>query len=262
MTDFAASPNKIICRITDVNSKTAFRPIAPCAELTILLITRGEAVALIDGKETALAVGDAAIICPRTLWTILNEKDARYREITIDLQSSANGEIRKYAYYLNGDSYALKSADNDELRKRVIDAVSNIIPNDDDSIERALNALVTRPHDKPNVADDKKRYAVNTMLLYIRDRYAESISVDEIAKACGYGGFYAMKLFKRFTGDSIIDYVNKCRIFAAERLLLETTDEIHTIARQVGYGNVSYFNRQFKRIYGTSPKEYRKSHGA
>lgn len=111
---------------------------------------------------------------------------------------------------------------------------------------------------KPNVAEDKRCYTVRLALEYIRTEYMNNVTIEQIAKHCGYSEFYVMKLFKQFTGCSIVDYVNNYRLTIAGRQLKDTADDIATIAYQVGYNNVSYFNRQFKKAYGTTPKDFRK----
>jgi AraC-like DNA-binding protein len=56
---------------------------------------------------------------------------------------------------------------------------------------------------------------------------------------------------------SFTDYVNQIRIAEVKRLLKESDAPVSTIAHQVGFGNVSHFNRVFKSIVGVSPTQYR-----
>ena len=109
----------------------------------------------------------------------------------------------------------------------------------------------------PNIAEDKRLYTVRRALEYIRAEYMNEITIENVAKHCGYSEFYMMKLFKQFTGESVVDYVNNYRLTVAGRQLRDTQDDIATIAYQVGYNNVSYFNRQFKKQYGMTPREFR-----
>ena len=67
-----------------------------------------------------------------------------------------------------------------------------------------------------------------------------------------------MKFFKCHMGTGFIDYLNDYRLVMAERLLRSSDNSVLEIAVQSGFDNLSYFNRIFKRKYGTSPGKYRK----
>lgn len=110
---------------------------------------------------------------------------------------------------------------------------------------------------KTNVSEDKRNYMVRKVLEFIRTEYMNEITIEKIAKQCGYSEFYTMKLFRQFTGCSCLDYVNNYRLTVAGRKLRDTDAEVSAIAYQVGFNNVSYFNRQFKKQYGMTPKEFR-----
>ena len=51
--------------------------------------------------------------------------------------------------------------------------------------------------------------------------------------------------------------MNNVRLSQAAHMLLSTGEDITEIAFGAGFNNVSYFDRQFKKIYGFSPKDYR-----
>lgn len=251
---------KPVCKIKDIENNLLFKPIAPKNELKIMLITQGNAEIYIDGKRESLAVGDIAVAYPQAICTAVAD-NVKLREIVIDLQNAKNSEISRYAHFLNGNSnaptYIKNNADN-----IIYKAVNSLDAQDETTVEKLLKALVDCRQGATSLTDNKQRYAANLLLHYIYENYAANITVDKAAKACGYSEFYTMKLFKQFTGTSIVDYANKYRVYLARDLLKNTQTDICKIAVQVGYENISYFNRQFKKAYGITPKEYRKANSA
>lgn len=89
-----------------------------------------------------------------------------------------------------------------------------------------------------------------------------ALSLQEIAKECNISAAYLGKLFKEQTGEYFNDYLLKARLKASEILLLENKLRMGEIAENVGFANQSYFNKMFRRSYGTSPAEYRRIRNA
>ena len=79
-----------------------------------------------------------------------------------------------------------------------------------------------------------------------------------MAELTFYSKSHFMKFFKSHMGTGFIDYLNDYRLVMAERLLRSSDNSVLEIAVQNGFDNLSYFNRIFKRKYGTSPGKYRK----
>ncbi len=92
---------------------------------------------------------------------------------------------------------------------------------------------------------------------YMRDHLTENISVDKLAdKACmSTSNFY--RTFRNTLGESPIDYLNAERIKFAKRLIQNTKLKFSDIAFKSGFNNISYFNRQFKRLEKITPNQYR-----
>lgn len=100
---------------------------------------------------------------------------------------------------------------------------------------------------------------VKQILFYVENHYSESISIEAAASLCNFSPSYFMKFFKSVTGTSFLQYVNHYRLEIAASLLLQTTDSILSISEEVGFHNHSYFIRSFKKKFGKTPKDYRKS---
>lgn len=101
---------------------------------------------------------------------------------------------------------------------------------------------------------------IDGILLYIQHNYQENLKLGTIAELFGYNSSYLGKVFTKATGKSFNSYVDEIRIENSKKLLLEQNPKVYEIAQQVGYTNVDYFHKKFKKYVGMSPAEYRKSH--
>ena len=80
---------------------------------------------------------------------------------------------------------------------------------------------------------------VCNILIYINNNYKKDISIDEISNYFSYNRFYIMKLFKREIGDSIINYINKLKIYKSIQLL-DSNKSILNISISSGFNSLEY----------------------
>lgn len=99
---------------------------------------------------------------------------------------------------------------------------------------------------------------IKTALNYIQQHYSEAISIAELAELCHFSEPYFMSFFKQSVGLSCMDYILRLRLKTAEMNLRTTDKSISEIALECGYHNLANFNRQFKRMYHLTPREYKK----
>jgi AraC-like DNA-binding protein len=92
---------------------------------------------------------------------------------------------------------------------------------------------------------------------HIRRRYAEHITLDELARVAGMSRRTLTREFVKIVGLSPIDYLIRERIRIASKLLNETNINVTEAALRVGFSDSNYFSRQFRAITGLSPKETR-----
>jgi Transcriptional regulator containing an amidase domain and an AraC-type DNA-binding HTH domain len=99
-----------------------------------------------------------------------------------------------------------------------------------------------------------------TVLQYINQHYREPgvMSVEAIARTIFVSPSRFASLFKAYIGISCHAYIVDLRLRYASRQLLETQEQVATIALASGFNDISHFIKVFKRKYGYSPSEYRR----
>lgn len=100
---------------------------------------------------------------------------------------------------------------------------------------------------------------LDDILYYIDHNYTTNIKLETIAPLFGYNSAYLGKIFTKTTGESFNSYVDHMRIEHSKELLKENRLKVYEIAEQVGYKNVDYFHKKFKKYVNMSPAEYRKN---
>jgi AraC-like DNA-binding protein len=99
--------------------------------------------------------------------------------------------------------------------------------------------------------------AVKNAKIYIHAHLAEPMTLEQVAKAVNVSPFHFCKIFKRATGLTFTDFVNRARVEKAKRMLMKPDARITEVAYDVGFQSLSHFNRSFRRIASESPTEYR-----
>ncbi len=111
-----------------------------------------------------------------------------------------------------------------------------------------------------NATGNPSRDSIMDDILYYIDRnFQSNIKLESIAPLFGYNSAYLGKIFNKTFGESFNSYVDNKRIERSKELLIENKLKVYEIAEQVGYNNIDYFHKKFKKHVGVSPAEYRKS---
>ncbi len=93
---------------------------------------------------------------------------------------------------------------------------------------------------------------------YIQEHYNESITLETVSKITGFHPAYFSSLFKKSTNQNFMDYLTDIRITHAKEMLIQTDQDISDIAASVGYTDLEYFVRIFKRATHLTPTKFRK----
>ncbi len=112
---------------------------------------------------------------------------------------------------------------------------------------------------KPLKAPDGMQNIIKSSCDFIAQHYAAPLTLDDVSHACGMSISSFTSKFKQFTGKTFLEYRNDIRLRKSKELLKDTNDKIITIANQVGFDDLSFFNKSFKQAFQTSPGKYRKN---
>ncbi|MBS4218394.1 response regulator [Bacillus sp. FJAT-49711] len=94
---------------------------------------------------------------------------------------------------------------------------------------------------------------------YIIEHSHKEISLDRISQKFELSPIYISKLFKEQLGVNYIAFLTECRLEKAKKLMLDPEKSLKEITFDVGYQDPNYFSKVFKKMYGESPTEYRRS---
>lgn len=94
---------------------------------------------------------------------------------------------------------------------------------------------------------------------FIESHYHEAISLSDVAKYVHKSTSYLTNYVKQKTGKTVLQWIIELRMGKARSLLLETNLSVEKIAEIIGYIDIRHFSRQFRRIHGSSPKQWKLS---
>lgn len=94
---------------------------------------------------------------------------------------------------------------------------------------------------------------LKSVLDYIELHYAEPISVSELAKLCYFSDYHFMRFFKKHMNMTCVEYINNLRLEKSVELFEQGNTSILEVSLSVGFHNLSYFHRAFKKKYHMTP---------
>lgn len=98
---------------------------------------------------------------------------------------------------------------------------------------------------------------INIVFNFVKSKFKEHISLDEIADLVSMTVPSFSRYFKKITNKTFVQFVNEYRLVHASKLLAEQTMSITEVCFESGFNNFSHFNKSFKAFTGQNPSEYR-----
>lgn len=216
-----------------------------------------------DGSSVQVKEDDMIIINPNTTHTERSDKENLLEYIVIGIEGieflsddeTVGYSLHNYLEYKHDILFYLRSIANevghsDTFNELIVDYLLKILIMN--VIRRTVSELRLYEGD-PNINKDCL-FIEN----YINTHYRENITLDRLADLTFLNKYYLSHEFKKYSGQSPIEYLLNKRLKESKKLLATTDIGISQMSSIIGFSNSSYFSQYFKKNVGCSPSEYRK----
>lgn len=95
------------------------------------------------------------------------------------------------------------------------------------------------------------------ILIYINNNIIKKITIEELSKKFYFNRHYIMRLFKKEIGCTILEYINRLRIYNSIQQINNTNEKFIKIALNNGFISLEYFSETFTKIMKVSPRNYK-----
>lgn len=149
--------------------------------------------------------------------------------------------------------YILKPIDGGDLETILVRAIKQIRDSSEDGAE--INEI-------EQVINDKiYNNTVDNIIRYIENNYFLDINLNMVADTFNLNPSYLSTVFKKVTGQNFSDYITAIKIEKAKQLLSYTDYKITEIGSRVGFSNYRQFIRNFKKVVGITPSDFKEEEG-
>ncbi|MCR8642752.1 AraC family transcriptional regulator [Paenibacillus sp. N1-5-1-14] len=218
------------------------------------------------GREYHLQAGDSFVIFPKEMYLYEADADEPWHYMWVGFQGRdadqilSNLNISAYQPIIHCPKYrkinvlyrqfyrTLKRSD--ELCNMEMTGYLRLL-----FAEYGKNQMLTEPSHKQVPMTDIERQ-VDQAVRWLQFKYAEQISIAQMAHSLGYHRIYLSKMFKEHTGMSPMQYVTKIRMERAKNLMTSKLS-MQQIAASVGFKDPLYFSKQYKKWHGVTPTDHR-----
>ncbi len=243
---------------------------APCHwhdEYEFIYAIKGVCNCVINGDQIEIKKGELLLIQSGELHTINVDINSEYYAIVVH-PYIFGAECNKF--FSDSVKFNRIFSDKNETEQKIIESIEKIyhifksnVYTRELKIKSLFCDIFGIIYDKGlfnETAKARKDYLIFEMLIeYIHKNYATNISLDNLCKLVNYSKPYIINLFKKNTGNTPIDYINRYRIYKSQEMLISEEKKIIDVAFENGFNNVGYFNRTFKKHIGTTPGKWTKT---
>jgi AraC-like DNA-binding protein len=237
------------------------------ADVEIHYILEGEANLVIDKQKYTLKSGDIAVVLPMQSHGVLqSENNKSFMAVFgVSLLKRFFTPFTKREF--TSCVYSLSSSEEDRKIKEILLETSLLTQKNGEEVELLLTSNLYRicaflldklcVKDQVKIEDLTQVEALDKALELVYYNYFEPITVDDGARVTGYGKSNFCKIFKKVTGYTFHDFLNRRRIEVALGLLTQSNMTVTDISMEVGFSEAKTFCRVFREIKGVTPLKYK-----
>ena len=228
-------------------------------DIELVYVRRGSSAAYCDGRKYVLTEGDCFLVFPNQIHHYTDCVPGEYIVLILKpdrllrySDAFSNGQP-EFAVWDAADSsvvFLLEQA----LREFLQDGDSSTM---DDYLTLIFGKLLRHYR---IVCGPVSRDCVLSILQYCSQHYSENLSIDILTEQLHISRSHISHIFSSRLNIGFCEYVNSLRLSAAMPLLESGNHTVTEVSAQAGFPTIRTFNRVFRRKYGISPSQYRKSH--
>lgn len=238
-------------------------------------VAENEMIVTIDNEKYLLKEGEF-ILVPPMRWHAMNPHETYATGITVSFDATGYPEeifsgklsplgkqvlsnlVNVYAKNCNESEFRLKMlSDKTEDEEKDFGYKQALKVNTEWLM---LDILQNRIQAEKQKSRTEKQYnpLAESTLLYLEQHFRENPSLDRIASDLNYSVPHICRVFKQNYNESIVNYLTKLKIDEALKLIELNNRSFREISDSLGFDNVAYFTRIFKKQTGMTPSAYRK----
>ena len=217
-----------------------------------------------------LSAGDLVLVRPSDKHCFVKPMEEGYQQLNVMITDKL---FRELTEVINPNLYSMiinqiepiKFFADDQVRQDMLNTVHLIQMLEEKDYVNYVSLIKLMYFSVLNIAYKKLLHINNSYPDWLNEFLAEikkpsniGLKVDELYKFTNFSHSHLIRLFKQYTGKTMIDYLIDLKMSFAANLLVTTDFSTLDISSKIGYDSLSHFNRIFKKYFNKTPSEYRK----
>ena len=240
-------------------------------DIELILVLRGEVTVITNTENRTLSEGDLCLFNPDHFHGLIQGKGNNLLlvlQVDPDISHEYHRNLRSMVFTLPSD-FRKRGDDYRAVCRSLVTMMIEVLEKKkgfDYICMGELNRIVgliirnfpnriVRNNSNEDIRNKTER--LKEMLVFINSRHEENLSLDDMSERFGLSTYHVSHLIKKHTGYSFQENLGLIRTQHAIRLMMNSSMRLIDIALEVGFSDIRYFNKYFKKIFGMTPRQLR-----